>query len=177
MKSLFVFIFITAASPSVLARQAEKVRWYTIDEALKLNASAPRKILIDVYTDWCGWCRKMDAETFNHPVIARYINKNFYPVKFDAESSGTVKFGNQTYASSGNGGPQKSTHRFAAALGVTSYPSVAYINGDLKIIGVVPGFFTPEEIEPLLHFIVDEKYRTVSMDDYKKTFASELNKK
>jgi len=177
MKSINIFVLITIACFQVSAQTAEKVKWYTIDEALKLNATAPRKIMIDVYTDWCGWCKKMDAETFDHPVIARYINKNFYPVKFDAESSAPVKFGDNTFINQGVGGARKSTHQFATALGVTGYPAVAYFTGDLKLIGVVPGFLTAEQIEPLLHFIVEEKFQSISLEEYQKTFVSELKGK
>ena len=177
MKSFFILVLVLVAHVHISAQSTEKVKWYTIDEALKLNATAPRKILIDLYTDWCGWCKKMDAETFNNPVIARYINKNFYPVKFDAESSAPVKFGNQNFVNQGNG-TRKSTHQFATALGVSGYPSVAYFNGELQLIGVVPGYFEPKDIEPLLHFIVEEKYQNnANLDEYKKTFVSELNKK
>lgn len=177
MKSIFILLFVTMAGVQVSAQKTEKVKWYTIDEALKLNAAAPRKIMIDVYTDWCGWCKKMDAETFDHPIIAKYINTNFYPVKFDAESSAPVKFGEHTFENQGNGSARKSTHQFASALGVSGYPSVAYIDGDLKLIGVVPGFFTPDKIESLLHFIAEEKYRSINLEEYEKTFVGELNKK
>ncbi len=177
MKSLYIIIIVFMAGFSVSAQSTEKVKWYTIDEALKLNANAPRKILIEVYTDWCGWCKKMDAETFNHPVIAKYINKNFYPVKFDAESKAPVTFAGQTFVN------QDKTHQFAVALirqgdGRMSYPSVAYLSGKLEKIGAIPGYYTPAEIEPLLHYIVEEKYKdNVKLEDYEKTFVSELNKK
>lgn len=177
MKSLYILVFITITSFHVSAQNAEKVKWYTIDEALKLNAAAPRKILIDTYTDWCGWCKKMDAETFNHPVIARYINQNFYAVKFDAESSAPVLFDGNTFTNQGSGGSRKTTHQFAMALGVTAYPTVVYFTGDLKMIGPVPGFFTAEKIEPLLHYIVSDKFMSISLEEYQKTFVSELKKK
>ena len=177
MKLLNILVFITIASFQVSAQNAEKVKWYTLDEALKLNATAPRKILIDTYTDWCGWCKKMDAETFDHPVIARFINKNFYAVKFDAESSAPVKFGGQTYSNPGSGGARKTTHQFAVALGVSAYPTIVYLTDDLKLIGPVPGYFTPEQMEPLLHFIFEEKYQSVSFEQYQKTFVGELKKK
>ena len=177
MKAIYIFVLITMTIFPVSAQNAEKVKWYTIEEALKLNAAAPRKIMIDIYTDWCGWCKKMDAETFDHPVIARYINKNFYPVKFDAESSSPVTFGENTFVNQGVGSGRKTTHQFASALGVTGYPSVAYFTGDNKLIWVVSNFFTAEQIEPLLHFIVEDKFTSISFKDYQKTFVGELKKK
>jgi thioredoxin-related protein len=178
MKSFFILILVVAGSFRVSAQTTEKAKWYTLEEALKLNATAPRKILIDVYTDWCGWCKVMDAETFNHPVIARYINKHFYAVKFDAESSAPVKFGDHTFENPGSGGMRKSTHQFVTALEVRGYPAVAYFTDDLKLLGVIPGFQKPEDIEPLLHFIVEEKYKSnISFENKKKTFVSELPKK
>ena len=177
MKTLYILIFVTVVSFQVSAQNTEKVKWRSLEEALKLNTTAPRKILIDLYTDWCGYCKKMDAETFDHPVIAKYINQNFYAVKFDAESSAPVKFGEHTFVNQGSGGMRKSTHQFVTALGVSGYPSIAYFNSDLKIIGVVPGFFSAKQIEPLLHFVAKDKYLSISLEEFQKTFVSELNKK
>ncbi len=178
MKTLYFILISVMVGFNASAQSAEKVKWYTIEEAQKLNAKSPRKIMVDVYTDWCGWCKKMDAEPFNHPVIAKYINENFYPVKFDAESSAPVEFGGHTFTNESTGA--RSTHQFAAALlnGKMSYPSVAYLTGKLEMIGAVPGFYTPAQIEPLLHYIVEEKYKdNVSLEDYQKTFVSSLAKK
>ena len=69
-----------------------KVQWMTFEEAIEANKDNPRKIFVDIYTDWCGWCKKMDAQTFNHPDIASYMNDNYYNVKFNAEQKGEVVF-------------------------------------------------------------------------------------
>ena len=156
MKLLSLFVLLTFAGFPFSVQESETVKWYTIEEALKLNAVAPRNILIDVYTDWCGYCKAMDKETFGNPVIARYINNNFYAIKFDAESTAPVNFAEQTFVNEGGGtGTRKSKHQFATALGVTGYPAIVYFTSDLKLIGTVPGFQKPEQIEPLLHFIAD----------------------
>ncbi|HTB31563.1 MAG TPA: DUF255 domain-containing protein, partial [Bacteroidia bacterium] len=47
----------------------KEIHWVNFDEAVKLNEKHPRKILIDVYTQWCGWCKKMDASTYTDPDI------------------------------------------------------------------------------------------------------------
>ena len=161
----------------ITAQTAEKVKWYTIEEAQELNKKEPRKFLIDVYTDWCGWCKKMDADTFNDPAIAKYINTNFYPVKFNAESKDPVEFSGHVIKNEGKG--TRDPHPFAAALlnNKMSYPSVAYLTEKLEMIGAIPGYYTPEKIEPLLHYIVEEKYtENITLEDYQKTFVSKLKK-
>ena len=181
MKNIFIvavlFVFVSCVEGSAQRQQTERINWLTFEEALKQNAAAPRYILIDVYTDWCGHCKTMDAQTFNNPVIARFINQNFYAIKFNAESTDKIEFGGHTFVNEGAGARgRRATHQFASALGVTGYPTVAYFTGDLELIGAIPGFFRPEQLEPLLHFIAKEKYMTVSFDDFQKTFSGELKK-
>jgi len=184
MKGLFFFVLIAFSSFSVSAQKSEKINWLTVEEALKLNAEAPRKILIDVYTDWCGYCRIMDSETFNNPIIANYVNKHFYAIKFNAESFEPVNFAGHTFTNQGTPGSRRSTHQFATAMGVNGYPTVVYFTSDLKIIGPIPnregiprGFLKPDKMEPILHFVVEEMYTTLSLAQYEKTFVGELKKK
>ena len=175
MKSLYLFTFVFVFTVVNVSAQTAEIKWYTIEEAQKLNAKNPRNILIDVYTDWCGWCKVMDKETFANPVIAKYINANFYPVKFDAESTAPVNFAGKTFVNQGGG--SRPTHQLATAFGVTGYPTIVYLTEKLEVISPVSGFYKPEKIEPLLHFIVEKKYKdNVKLEDYEKTFVSELKK-
>jgi thioredoxin-related protein len=151
-----------------------RVKWYSIEEAEKLNRQQPRKIMIDVYTDWCGWCKKMDKETFNHPVIAEYINKNYYPVKLNAESKEEIIFNGNAYKYVAQG--SRGYHELAAGLlnGKMSYPSIAYMNEKMELLGAVPGYMTAQSIEPLLNYIVENKYVSESLEDYQKNFKSKI---
>lgn len=169
--SISAFFFI---SISGLAQDVSIVKWYSIEEAEKLNKQQPRKIMIDVYTDWCGWCKKMDKETFNHPVIAEYINENYYPVKLDAESKEEIIFNGTTYKHVAQGA--RGYHELAAGLlnGKMSYPSIAYMNEKLELLGAIPGYMTAPAIEPLLNYIAEDKYTSESLEDYEKNFQSKL---
>ena len=160
---------------SAQEKKDQLVKWYTIEEVEKLSQSEPRKIMIDVYTDWCGWCKKMDKETFNHPVIAEFINSNYYPVKFNAESKEVITFRGKTYKfvnSSARG-----YHELAAGLlnGRLSFPSIAYLNEDLELLGAVPGYRTPKDMEPLLNYIAENKFENQSLEDYQKDFSSKID--
>jgi thioredoxin-related protein len=173
-----VFFLLLSAlffiSFSGLAQEASMVKWYSIEEAEKLNKQQPRKIMIDVYTDWCGWCKKMDKETFNHPVIAEIINEHYYPVKLNAESKEEITFNGSTYKFVAQGA--RGYHELAAGLlnGKMSYPSVAYMNEKMELLGAVPGFYTPDRIEPLLNYIAEEKYISQSLEEYQKSFVSKI---
>ena len=177
MKKLVILSFICALMMGAAQAQLKipaKVKWYTIEQAVELQKKEPRKIMIDVYTDWCGWCKKMDAETFDHPVIAEYLNANFYPVKFNAESKEPITFGGKTFVNENQG--SRSSHQFAIALlqGQMSYPSIAYLNEKMEPLGAVPGYYSAKDFEPLIKYIEEDKYKTASFEDYKKGFVSNI---
>jgi thioredoxin-related protein len=177
-KILLVLVIVSGIAFSAQGQIADlKVKWYTLKDALELQKKQPKKILIDIYTDWCGWCKKMDAETFNHPVIAQYLNQYFYPVKFDAESKDSVIFANHKFINENKG--SRSTHQFAMALFQAQnvqvgYPSIAYLDENLQLIRVWEGFWTAPQIEVWLHYVVDEKYKPLPLEEYQKTFVSKI---
>ena len=173
-QQLLILLAALALLPGSLIAQSERVRWITIEEAEKLNREDPKKIMVDVYTDWCGWCKKMDAETFNHPVIAKYINENYYAVKLNAEGREAITFNGTTYKFVPQG--SRGYHELAAGLlsGKMSFPSIAYLNEKLQLLGAVPGYMTPVTIEPLLNYIAEDKFISESLEDYQKTFHSKL---
>jgi len=150
------------------------VKWYTIEEAYALNKTKPKKIMIDVFTDWCGWCKKMDRDVFSHPVIARYLNEYYYPVKFNAESSAPIEFNGQKFINENTG--VRSTHQFANALlkGQLSYPSIAYFTEKLEYMGAMPGYKTPDQLEVILNFIAQDKFKTTTLEEFQKTFKGQI---
>ncbi len=174
-QQVYLLLAVLAFLPGLLFSQSDRVKWLTMEEAEKLNREQPRKIMIDVYTDWCGWCKKMDAETFSHPVIANYINENYYAVKLNAEGREAITFNGTTYKFVSQG--SRGYHELAAGLlnGKMSFPSIAYLNEKLQLLGAVPGYMTPVSIEPLLNYIVEDKFITQSLEDYQKTFRSKLS--
>lgn len=154
--------------------QEAKVKWYTFEEAVELNKTEQRKIFIDVYTDWCGWCKKMEATTFTDPVITNILNKEYYAVRFDAETTDTIGFAGKQFVN--DGGRSRSPHQLAVALlqGKMSYPSVAYLNEDNQLLTSVPGYYTPDRLEPILKFFAEDAFKTQSFEEFQKNFKSEI---
>lgn len=174
---LSVFLMIFYVKSPVQAQESAKIKWYSIEEAAKLNKKHQKKFFIDVYTDWCGWCKKMDSGTFTDPVIVEYMNKNFWAVKLDAETQDTIVVNEQTFVSTNPGG-KRASHQLAAALlnGKMSYPSFVFLDDEVKLITVLPGFNPPEKLEPVLHYIAEEKYKDTPYDQFLNTFKSSFNK-
>jgi thioredoxin-related protein len=153
----------------------EKIKWYSFEEAYKLNKKKPRKIFIDVFTDWCGWCKRMDAETFTNPVIVKYMSKEFYCVKLDAERKDTVIIDGVTFVNPNPTG-RRTTHQLANDLlkGKMSYPSYVFLNEKSQWLTVVAGYQPAREFESIIHYFGDDAYLKTPWEDYKSTFAGQL---
>ena len=178
MKKGFILtiLFLTTSLFLFSQGKSDKVKWYTFEEAVELSKKNPKKIFIDVYTDWCGWCKKMDRETFTHPVIAKYLNDNYYAVKFDAESTKPIDFAGNTFVNAGE--ESRNTHQLAIALlqGRLSYPSIAYMNEDMQLLTSVPGYKTPSDLEPILNYFAQDVYKSTGWTDFQASFESEIKK-
>lgn len=155
--------------------QETKVKWYSFEEAVELNKKEQRKIFIDVYTDWCGWCKKMEATTFTNPHITKILNEEYYAVRFDAETNDTISFGGREFI---NEGGRRSPHQLAVALlqGKMSYPSVAYLNENNQFLTAVPGYYTADRLEPVLKFFAEDAFKSQSFEEYSKNFNTNVNK-
>lgn len=174
MKYIFsiALTFITLIGFS--QNKASKVNWMTFEEALEANKETPKKIFIDVYTDWCGWCKVMDKNTFNHPVIAEYLNKNFYNVKLDAEQKEDITFNGHTFKFVGSG--RKGYHELAAALlnGKLSYPTVVFLDEEFRMIQPLPGYQKPEQFDPIIRFIGGDHYKDTKWPEFQKSYEPSL---
>lgn len=152
----------------------EQIRWITLEEAFKQTQKTPKKIIIDVYTDWCGWCKKMDANTFTNKQIASIINKNFYAVKLNAEQKEDIKLGDKTYKFVASG--RNGYHEVAAVLlnGKMSYPSLVFLDEKFNMIQPLPGYQEPKTLEPIIVYLGENHNKKTSWEDFQKNFKSTI---
>lgn len=143
-----------------------KVKWYTWETAAKAAETTKRKIFVDVYTDWCGWCKRMDKATFQHSTIAKILNEEFYAVKLNAEQKADIQFKGHTFKFVKQG--RRGYHQLAYELlnGRMSYPSVVILNEDYARILIAPGYQGPKDFKHILRFAADEAYKTQTWQQY-----------
>lgn len=167
----FKFLLFALLLPSAAFTQNTPdtaIQWMTWTEAVARNREQPKKIFVDVYTEWCGWCKKMDQTTFVDPEVVAFLNQHYYAVKFDAESKTAFTYDNHefTFMPSGSRG----IHAFAYALlgRRQSYPSYVYMNHDESRIAISPGYKDAATMLQELQFIAGNHYEKMSLEEYVK---------
>ena len=171
MRKLVLLAVVVLSTISV---QAQEVNWLSFEEALELNKKNPKPIMIDLYTDWCGWCKRMDATTYKNEVIVKYINDNYYAVKMDGEGKEDITFKGRTFKFVQKG--RSKYHELAAAIlnGKLSYPSTAFFDSKEQLIQSVPGYLVKERFEKILAYFSGDAYKNTPWKDFEKNFKSSL---
>ena len=156
----------TASTDKPEPTPTEKIKWLTIEQAAERIKKEPRKVVIDVYTDWCGWCKKMDKSTFTDPEVAALVNKHFYAVKLDAEGKDPITLNGHTYTFK----PDYRSHELAVALlqGKMSYPTTVYLDEKFNMLAPVPGYLDAKTFSKVLRYFGEDHHKTMKWQEYEK---------
>jgi thioredoxin-related protein len=165
-------IFLVSGMKLMAQKPAEikTIPWTSFEKAIETNAAAKKnkkKIFIDVYTDWCGWCTHMENTTFKDSSIIALMNKYYLPVKLNAERKDTVKWAGNTYVNPNPATP-RSTHQLAITLlkGQLAYPAFVFMDEQEKVVVIIKGYRQASEMADILKFYGDDIYKSKTWEQY-----------
>lgn len=174
---LFIFLGVSL----IINAQKSEINWMSLEDAIAAQAKEPRKIIMDMYTTWCGPCKLLDRNTFGNEDVAIYINKNYYAVKFNAEGNSNVTFNQKEFSNPNfvtNKKGRNSQHELARYLGVTAYPTIVFIDENSGVLAPIRGYHNPNQLEIFLKLFATNLYKTVNSKEawvqYQKEFKPEF---
>lgn len=162
-------VFIVAFLFFAIHVNAQEINWVSLEEAVELQKKKPKKIMMDVYTNWCGPCKMLDRDTFHNKDVVDYVNKNYYAVKFNAEGDESINFKDKTYTNP-NYDPAKankrnSVHQLARYFSIRSYPTIVFLGEDGEFLTPVIGYKKPQQLELYLKLFKEGDYKNFKTQD------------
>ncbi len=136
-----------------------KLKWLNFNDAVKVSEKSNKKLLVDVYTDWCSWCKKMDSNVYANEKVLEYLNKYFVVVKLNAEGKTTVNFKDTIYSAA----------EFSQGMGVTGYPATLFFTANGNPITLLPGYVEAPMFLNVLRYISESRYEKESFDTFLKS--------
>lgn len=134
----------------------DKIAWKSFDAGMIEAKKTGKKVLIDVYTDWCGWCKKMDAGTYSDKKVMDYLKKHFVAIKLNPEKDGAVTYDGKKYSAA----------EFSQGMGVNGYPATLFLKSNGQPITLLPGYSEAEMFLHVISFIGEDHYEKKKFADY-----------
>jgi thioredoxin-related protein len=127
------------------ASGAGPVAWRGWNEGLAAAAGGSKPVIVDVYTDWCGWCKRMDRDVYARADVSAYLNTHFVMVRLNAEGAERLSYAGHTLTA----------RALAGGFQVTGYPTTIFLRPDGTHLVNVPGYVPAEKFLKLVRYIGD----------------------
>ena len=158
---LLVGLLVTNMGANMNGTNGDELKWTNFSDGVKQAAAANKKVLIDVYTDWCGWCKRMDSDTYSDRNIKNYLSEKYILVKLNAESSAKEMLERGEFTDA----------QIASAFHVNGYPTTIFLDSNGQLITAAPGYMKPDEFIQVLKYIGEDYYKKMEFQDYLKTLS------
>ncbi len=138
----FALLFFFIAAGQATTTQAASIRWRNdTQKAVQEARGSGKPLLIEISTDWCHYCKKMDRETFSDHAIAEHISQCFVPLKLDGDADQAI----------------------VKRLGVQSFPTMVVLSPDMKIVTSIRGFRTSKQLSGELESLCSHADRPATL--------------
>lgn len=180
MRNLVLIVAITLLTS--VSGIAQEINWVTLEEAIELQKETPKKIMMDVYTVWCGPCKMLDKNTFHNADVVAYVNKNYYAVKFNGEGNDVVKYKDKSFSnpnySEARAKTRNSAHELARYLQISAYPTIVFFDEKANVIAPIRGYQQPKQLELYLKLFKNDDHKDIKtqedFNEYYKAFKAEF---
>ncbi len=161
-----IFLTVALCVCATFATTAQTVKWYTWEQAIEASKLQKKKIVVDIYTSWCGWCKELDKNTFTEPFIAKYLNENYYAIKFDGEFKGDITINGKVYKLAAGG--RNGFHELAAELtgNKAVYPTLVFLDENYNLLQSLPGYKDPSMFERIITYFGENRYQDMPWSRY-----------
>ena len=162
-------LFVASSSDSVIAKTPKaKINWVSFEQAQELMKTAPKKTYVDMYTNWCHWCKVMDQKTFSNAQVIDYMNANYYCIKFNAESKAEISYKGKVYGYNA----EHKVHDLAIELmrGKLSFPTSILFDENFSNGQPIPGYLDVKMMEMTLRYIGENKHKEMPWEKYQASF-------
>ncbi|MDZ7267116.1 MAG: thioredoxin fold domain-containing protein [candidate division KSB1 bacterium] len=153
----FSLLLLTAARvPAGEQSKQNGLTWLEFEQAMATAKKERRLLVVDFYTDWCGWCKVMERDTYGNAEVIKYARARLVLSKVNAESSALTRYKDQSL-----------TYRqLALAFGVRGYPATIFISPEGEFLTLVSGFIPPDQFLPMLEFLAEGHYKNMKYEDF-----------
>lgn len=170
---LLTLIFFAGIKPYFLKTDQQEVEaleedeplvltWLPYNEGLLKAEKESKYVLIYFYTNECGWCKKMDKETYSNEEVQKILSDKFVAIKINAKSENKVV----------EKGKKISERELAIMYQVSGYPTTWFLESNHDWIAPLPGYAAAEQFIKVIKYIGEGWYESISFEEYLKKNAN-----
>ena len=153
------FVLLVVFAGTVTSGDKSRLQWFSFEKGVAEAKRTDKKMIVDVYTDWCSWCKRMDADTYSDAGVASYLQEKYVLVRLNAEAKTKQNYN----------GKQYTEQELAGEFGVSGYPTTLFFKPDGTGITAVPGYADAAQFKTILSYIAEDHYLNTKFEDYSKT--------
>ena len=141
---------------ATLAHATGPINWKVYDKGIAEAKKTGKPIFVQFFATWCGYCRKMDQETFSDTSVQQALDK-FVSVRVTESSQQKVL----------HEGKSVSEKEPTELHGVQGFPTLVFMESNGKMIGKIPGYLDSKEFKHMLKFVETRAYKTMDYNKFR----------
>lgn len=169
-KFFSALICLVLSAQLVLAgdKKDHEIHWLTFEQAEVKMKEKPKKVIVDTYTGWCGWCKKLDKDVYTNDSLIDYVNEHFYAIKFDAEQKTPINFVGKVW----NYSATQRVNELAPALlqNKLSYPTTIFMDENFKEAQPIPGYLQLYQMEGIMKYFGGDNHHKQEYAEWQRNF-------